>query len=803
MSFLKQLIAYSKEEFNGNELKTLKECFNHFLNAISDCHKTFIIKNTIEIPKQVFKDGELFKGFKCLEKKGLTQDKYLLPKAYLYYETLIQKSHRYSNYICQFLEYFKKNLRGIISGMIYYNNAFMEQFKRKGLNDNEIVFLLFLLNDLRYIKLSWGSPNPPHPDDPLYGNLKVNEVTEKGFSLINNICIIKKHNDVIRFIKRIVNDYLDENYFGIHLKILANKIEQNKNKWLINYIRMDLIKEKSEGYSNEAYSTDKKAIFFQDIVEIDNIFAKFSNNGYIYENEGHQFFFNENLSIPGDYETFKSNFNTNFYQYSYIKCNKEVNLIFQDALYSPNLDSYYQKVVDKKYFYNENPLNGMTIIKRFIGFSFPMDNIPSPLILIVFPINSFIFKLNKDVFNIHQDLEVNWDVKGRIKDLIYLTYKKGKSDPIRIKNIIAKIKIEDNLSGILQFEVSWLGTDDLLPNGCILYKKEISYMKNNQIKREKADDKESNEEFFKYLEECLSEPTPKRAEHGKYDTGILIISQKLNSETENFSIVDFGCGNGRLIYGLNNLDPKVLEKLTYFGIDINQNYLDECKKIATELQFKKKIKEFHILTPDKFFELEIEVEYIFLIHVIHELKVCDLLGIMYDLLYRLKNGGNVMIHEMVELIEGEKDFISYDKDDYYELFDNKGLTIHCYSYSSRRMHNPLITVNLIKKEDITEISKFINSIKSALTNKRQRIKNEIKSLQEKTNILKTKEYARLMALFNNLIFQLDEYDEIIQGKGIPIHSKKCPKCGFNEMFILRDTNTWKMRCGKCSLIVSI
>ena len=467
------------------------------------------------------------------------------------------------------------------------------------------------------------------------------------------------------------------------------------------------------------------------------------------------------------------------------------------------MDSYYKKVVDKKYFYNENPLNGLTIIKRFIGFSLPMDNVPNPLMLIVFPINSFIFKWNEGAFDTNQDLEVNWDIKGRIKDLIYLTYKKGKSDPIRIKKNIERIKIEDDFSGILQFELSWLGTDNLLQNGCILYKKEISYMKNNQIKREIADDKESNDEFFKFLEECLSEPTPKRAEHGKYDPGVLMISQKLNSEAGNFSIVDFGCGNGRLIYGLKNLDPKVLEKLTYFGIDVNQNYIDECKKKATELQLKKKTKELHILTPDKFFKLEIEVDYIFLIHVIHELKVCDLLGILYDLLYRLKNGGNLMIHEMVELIEGEKDFISYNKDDYYELFDNEGLTVNCYSYSSRRMHIPLITVNLIKKENIMEISKFINSIKSALTNKRQRIKNEIKRLQEKTNNLKTIEYARLMSLFNNLIFQLDEYHEIIKGKGIPIHSKKCSKCGFNELFILCDNNTWKMRCGKCDLIISM
>ena len=487
MSFLEQLLEFNETVFNENELKVFEVYFNTFLDRLVENDSSLIYMYNIPRPEQNFTDEEMLSGFKALKEKGLTSGDSLLPQTYLYYEAFINKSAKYSDYICTFLEYFKKNAQNILKSDIYYKKKFMEHFKI--LNDKEIVFLLFLLNNLDYIKLSWGSPYPSHSNEPLYGNLKVNEITEKTFTLLLNNCITKMFNNLICFIKELKNSYFNEDYLGVHLKILASEFVNNQKKWLINYLRIDFISEKVNRFPKETYSTDNKAILFQDIIELDGLLSSVSNNGCIYESNGNQFYLHENLSIPTRYGVFKKKFNTNYYQYRNIHCSEGINLIFQNSLYSPDLDYYYNNVIDKYYFYNDTRLDGLTLFKRFIGYSIHMDSVSTPLILIIFTIKSFNFNINKKVVNSQQYLEINWDMKGRIRDFIYITYKKGENDPIIIKNNPDMIRIEEDFSGIIQFGVYWLGTDDLLQDGCILFTKEISYLKDDKMKEIKINDK--------------------------------------------------------------------------------------------------------------------------------------------------------------------------------------------------------------------------------------------------------------------------------------------------------------------------
>ncbi len=487
MLFLNQLLTYHKNDFSSNELEVIRVYFNTFLDRLSENDNTLMYMNNIPRPDQMSTNKSLKSGFNALEEKGLTRGDSLLARTYLYYEAYVSETSKYSNYTCNFLEYLKKNAQTILRSEIYSNKAFMEQFKI--LNNKEIVFLLFLLNDLDYIKLSWGSSHPSHPNEPLFGNLKVNEITEKAFTLLINTCITKKFNDLISFIKELKNSYLKEDYLGVHLKILASEFDNNQKKWLINYLRIDFISEKVNGFPKETYSTDNKAILFQDIIELDRLLSNFSKKGYIYESNGHQFYLHENFSIPTNYGDFKKKFNTNHYQYRNIQCSEGINLIFQDSLYNPDIDSYYRNVIDKYYFHNGTRLDGLNLFKRVIGYSIHMDNVPVPLILIIFPIKSFDLKINKKFIDSQQHLEVHWDMKGQIRKFIYFTYKKGENDPVFIRNTPGIIKVEEDFSGIIQFGVYWLGTDDLLQEGCTLFTKEISYLKDDKKKKIKIEGK--------------------------------------------------------------------------------------------------------------------------------------------------------------------------------------------------------------------------------------------------------------------------------------------------------------------------
>ncbi|KKM93583.1 hypothetical protein LCGC14_1206920 [marine sediment metagenome] len=118
-----------------------------------------------------------------------------------------------------------------------------------------------------------------------------------------------------------------------------------------------------------------------------------------------------------------------------------------------------------------------------------MDNVPSPFFLIIFPIKTFEFKTNKKVENSQQYLEIKWDLKGKIRDFIYITYKKGENDPIVIKDKIELIKIEKNFSRSIQIGIYWSGINDLLPDGCLLYTNEISYLKEVKKKTLKIEGK--------------------------------------------------------------------------------------------------------------------------------------------------------------------------------------------------------------------------------------------------------------------------------------------------------------------------
>jgi len=114
MSFSNQLLMYHKNDFSSNELEVIRVYFNTFLNRLLENDNTLMYMNNIPCPDQMSTNESLQSGFDALEEKGLTRGDSLLARTYLYYEAYVSKTSKYSNYICNFLEYFKKNAQTIL-----------------------------------------------------------------------------------------------------------------------------------------------------------------------------------------------------------------------------------------------------------------------------------------------------------------------------------------------------------------------------------------------------------------------------------------------------------------------------------------------------------------------------------------------------------------------------------------------------------------------------------------------------------------------------------------------------------------
>ncbi len=427
--------------------------------------------NNIPRPELDFSDENLQNGFTALEEKDLTSGDSLLPKTYMYYEAYINETLKYSDFICKFLEYFKRHAQNILGSNIYYDKAFMEHFN-KTLNDKEIVLLLFLLKDLNYIKLSWGSQHPSHPNEPLYGNLKVNEITEEGYALLKKNCVNKKVRDLIHYSKKIREKYVDIDYSGVHIKIIANALDENQKRWLITYFRIDFVYKKEQDIQNISYSTDERTIILQEIVGIDDFYLKFQNDICIYEYGDFHFYFHENLVIPTNYEDYISRINTNHYQYRHIQCSEDINLIFSDILYSTLPINYSKEIIEKDYNYGGKTIDGLKIMEEVFGYIYGP---PVPSILIVFPLKPFAFHPTDEIRDGKNYLKIKWEIGEKLRKFVYLKCNKGEEKSPQITESPFNIEIDEEFKGEVVFGIYWTGKDNLLENRAYLFIKRFPY----------------------------------------------------------------------------------------------------------------------------------------------------------------------------------------------------------------------------------------------------------------------------------------------------------------------------------------
>lgn len=268
---------------------------------------------------------------------------------------------------------------------------------------------------------------------------------------------------------------------------------------------------------------------------------------------------------------------------------------------------------------------------------------------------------------------------------------------------------------------------------------------------------EAKEESYKFLSECLKLGKPKRpAEEGSRDSQISQAVQVLLSESDDYTLIDYGVGEGRLIAGLNNLSDKTLQKMTYFGVDIN--YPSKAEVYSKNIGFSNKVNDIKFMTFNDFDDRKIKAKYIFVINVLHEIQLCELPKRLHSLCNSLENNGLIYINDFIELKEGEHDFVTWDYDDYLTIFDKKYFEIiGKFERSGKSGKYSLITLPIRKINDsIINETYFKNKCLEMYDSKKKRVSANIEKIEtENKSYVDTKIFNYLLVLNWNIGKQME------------------------------------------------
>ena len=172
-------------------------------------------------------------------------------------------------------------------------------------------------------------------------------------------------------------------------------------------------------------------------------------------------------------------------------------------------------------------------------------------------------------------------------------------------------------------------------------------------------------------------PCGKPAEEGFTDTYIGGFVDRLKSIKESTSIVDYGCGQGKLLCALTTIPDVAIGNISFYAVDENTRCRYTSRLTAEKYGFFNSFKtEPEFLKPKDFYAKDIRLDYALLMHALHEIKLIDLIEIIYSISVKLKMGGQMFILDQRELIEKERSFVLWDdKKDFEDLFLDSGLEI--------------------------------------------------------------------------------------------------------------------------------
>jgi HEAT repeat protein/2-polyprenyl-3-methyl-5-hydroxy-6-metoxy-1,4-benzoquinol methylase len=243
----------------------------------------------------------------------------------------------------------------------------------------------------------------------------------------------------------------------------------------------------------------------------------------------------------------------------------------------------------------------------------------------------------------------------------------------------------------------------------------------------------------------------KDAEEMFMDRHIGALVEHLKHIPDSFTIVDYGCGKGAFLCVMKNLEVE-LGKIHYIGVDSSRGNLYIAGRTAEEYGIADKLNSCRFMKSDKFLNESFNIDHVFFVHVLHEIPLKDLPNILVNLFSRVKAGSIITILEQMRLVEPERDFVTWNADDFNKLF-SEFAKVSPYPYHTKN-GNELITVGLKRLDTDVDLKSMRERCLKVYEHKKKRVGKERASSD-----LNERDRQYLSELYANICVQIDEIDE--------------------------------------------
>jgi len=240
------------------------------------------------------------------------------------------------------------------------------------------------------------------------------------------------------------------------------------------------------------------------------------------------------------------------------------------------------------------------------------------------------------------------------------------------------------------------------------------------------DQQADSHKLLRFFKETLSKMPPVAPAELFYDRQCKEIIRELGIYQRSIELLDYGCGNLRLLNGLLNA-KEYLPAITYTGTDVNQPDKTARRLLSSPQQFRE-IADLRKTVSNQF-------DVIVLMNVIHEIPLFQLANIFEDIRRFLKPDGILLLVDMSILPEGEPlalPFFSWEFTAIFKAYEDK-------SYTSKT-GIPVIFLK-IKKSDLYYYPIFLAELTELIQVKRNTFSdiacrlNDPKKLREYRDLL--------------------------------------------------------------------
>jgi HEAT repeat protein len=244
------------------------------------------------------------------------------------------------------------------------------------------------------------------------------------------------------------------------------------------------------------------------------------------------------------------------------------------------------------------------------------------------------------------------------------------------------------------------------------------------------------------------------AEKMRTDPHLGALVDRLRLVPDNSVVVDYGCGRGAFLGVMKTLEEEI-RGIHYIGVDISRGNRFLTRRFAESSVIGDKLKSCHCMKPDKFFNENVDVDHAFFSHVLHEIHLKYLPEILYHLLSKVKVGSRITFLEQRILVEPESDFVTWDADDFDELFSGFA-KVSSRLYQTGRGYE-LISVDVERLNTDVSLESMRELCWEVYDHKKARVLKKLRSPD-----LSKEEHQYQTALLANIESQMYEYQKSIE-----------------------------------------